>query len=40
MGFKRFLIPYLVSGAVFVAIDLLWLALVMSKMFRAQMPQL
>ncbi len=40
MSFKRFLIPYLVSGAVFVAIDLLWLSLVMSKLFKAQMPQL
>ncbi len=37
---KRFVIAYLVSGAVFVAIDLLWLSLVMSKMFKAQMPQL
>lgn len=37
---KRFLIAYLVSGVVFVAIDLLWLSLVMSKMFKAQMPQL
>lgn len=37
---KRFLIAYLVSGAVFVAIDLLWLLLVMSKLFKAQMPQL
>lgn len=37
---KRFAIAYLVSGVVFVAIDLLWLSLVMSKMFKAQMPRL
>ena len=37
---KRFAAAYVVSGAVFVSIDLLWLALVMSKMFKAQMPQL
>ncbi len=36
----RFVAAYLVSGAVFVAIDLLWLSLVMSKMFKAQIPQL
>lgn len=37
---KRFLIAYAASGALFVAIDVLWLALVMSKMFKAEMPQL
>jgi len=37
---KRFLIAYLASGVVFVAIDLLWLTLVMAKMFRAEVPQL
>ncbi len=37
---KRFLIAYATSGVVFIAIDLLWLSLVMSKMFRAHMPQL
>ena len=37
---QRFAIAYVVSGAVFVAIDLLWLSLVMSKLFKAQMPQL
>ncbi len=37
---KRFVIAYLVGGAVFVAVDLLWLSLVMSKLFKAQVPQL
>ena len=37
---QRFAIACVVSGAVFVAIDLLWLSLVMSKLFKAQMPQL
>lgn len=37
---KRFLIAYIASGAVFVAVDLAWLSLVMSKLFKAQMPQL
>ena len=37
---KRFLIAYAGSGVLFVAIDLLWLSLVMSKLFKAEMPQL
>lgn len=37
---KRFLIAYAASGVAFIAIDLLWLSLVMSKLFKAQMPQL
>ncbi len=37
---KRFVIAYLASGVVFIATDLLWLTLVMSKLFKAQMPQL
>ncbi|MEP6607327.1 MAG: DUF2177 family protein [Burkholderiaceae bacterium] len=37
---RRFLIAYCVSGAVFVTVDLLWLTLVMSKSFKAEMPQL
>jgi len=37
---KRFLIAYAASGILFVAIDLLWLSLVMSKLFKSQMPQL
>ncbi len=37
---KRFLIAYAASGVLFVAIDLLWLSLVMSKLFKAEMPQL
>jgi uncharacterized membrane protein len=37
---KLFLVAYAASGVVFVAIDLLWLSLVMSKLFKAQMPQL
>lgn len=37
---KRFAIACLAGGAVFVAVDLLWLSLVMSKLFKAQMPQL
>ena len=37
---KRFLIAYAASGLVFIVIDLLWLSLVMNKLFKAQMPQL
>ena len=37
---KRFLIAYAASGVAFIAIDLLWLSLVMSRLFRTQMPQL
>lgn len=37
---KRFLIAYLTSGVLFIAVDLLWLTLVMSKLFKMQMPQL
>lgn len=37
---RRFLIAYAASGVLFVAIDLLWLSLVMSKLFKAEMPQL
>lgn len=37
---KRFFIAYLAAGVLFIAIDLLWLTLVMSKLFKTQMPQL
>lgn len=37
---KRYLMAYAASGVAFIAIDLLWLSLVMSKLFKAQMPQL
>jgi len=37
---KRFLIAYAASGVLFIVIDLLWLSLVMSKLFKAEMPQL